>query len=236
MLSFFDFCKKKNKLRVPSPLGDRILTFCLDRDNEQVTGGGRRSPHILYTRQSDVEAEIFSHGFTADVLMSALSLDRATAQSVIRNLGDWRFELASSWRGWIELCCLAKSLSARCDVGFGHESSINQGKYGPTDAALEASARSRVVARSRLTAERTQATEKRIALKIATAYSSGTPQDLLKGKWLPAFLEHKMKMHFAGAPIAWNGFTSTIKALMIHTIDYSDGWANPYRLRLESHI
>lgn len=236
VLSFFDFCKKANKLRVSSPLGDRVLTFCLDLDNEQITGGRRRSPHIMYTRLSDVEAELFAHGITADVLMSALSLDRATAQSVIDNLGNWRLELASSWRGWIELCCLAKSLGARCDIGFGHESSINQEKYGPVDATLEAAARSRVIAKSRLTIDQTRAAEKRIAVKVASVYSSGSPQDLLKGKWLPSFLEYRLRMHFATAPIAWQGFTSTIKALTIHTINYSEGWASPYRLRLEANI
>ncbi|WP_439948317.1 hypothetical protein [Streptomyces sp. BBFR109] len=236
VLSLFDYCKTRKSLRVASPLGEKALTFCLDRDNEQITGGGRRSPHILYTRKSDVEAEIFSHGLNDDVLMSTLSLDRSTAQTVVKSLGDWRLELAHSWRDWIELCCLAKRLGAKCDVGFGSESTINRPKYGVTDPALAAAARARVIARSSLPHVEVVSHERLIATRITAVYARGNPRDLLKGKWIPAFLESKIRSHFGKAPVSFNGFSTAIKVILVHALDYSAAWATPYRQRLEANL
>lgn len=236
VLSFFDYCKKRGSLRVSSPLGDKALTFCLDRDNEQITGGGRRSSHILYTRKSDVEAEMFSHGISAELLMSALSLDRSTAQTLIKDLGDWRLELATNWREWIELCCLAKRLESKCDVGFGSESTINVPKYGPTDPGLASAARMRITTRSPLNRAQISSHEQIIKAKISAVFTKGTPGDLLKGKWLPSFLESRIRIHFGKSPVSFNGFSTSIKALLVHSLDYSATWAEPYRKHLEKNL
>lgn len=236
VLSFFDFCKRRKALRIPSPQGDRVLTFCLDRDNEQITGGGRRSPHILYTRSSDVEAEILSQGLDEDLMMSSLSLDRSTAQGVVKSLGDWQLEFALSWREWIELCCLAKSLKSRCDVGFGTESTVNNPKYGPADANLVAAARTRVLSRSRLSPIQTPAVEVKVASKLARVYTNGNPRCLIKGKWMPAFLHYKVRQYFGQSPVSFGSFVSSITTLMVHSIDYSAKWADCYRRRLEVNL
>ncbi|MGA5181321.1 hypothetical protein ACPCBF_16280 [Streptomyces pseudogriseolus] len=234
VLSFFDYCKRKQSLKLGSPLGDRVIFFCLDRDNEQITGGGRRSPHILYTQSSDVEADIFAHGFSEDVVMSALSLDRWNAKKVVSHLGDWRMELASIWREWIELCCLAKSLEARCDVGFGRESSINIDKYGPVDQSLLSSARARVKQKSKLSPSDTSSIEAKIAVKIKEVYARGDARKLLKGKWIPHFLAWKLKIFFGSTPVAMQGFEASIGRIAMHSIDYDAHWVRVHHRRIEA--
>ncbi|MEU5047378.1 hypothetical protein [Streptomyces griseorubiginosus] len=233
VLSFFDHCKKSQSLRLSSPSGDRLLFFCLDRDSEQITGGGRRSPHILYTHNSDVEADIFAHGISEDVVMSSLSLDKWTAQKTLSYLGDWRLELAVLWRDWIELCCLAKALGSRCEVGFGRESGINLDKYGPADQALVAAARAKVRSRSKLTPSETSKIEAKIAAKIASTYARGDARRALKGKWIPNFLAWKLKGYFGATPVAMQGFEASIGRLVMHSIDYSGQWVAVYHKRIE---
>ncbi|WP_133169219.1 hypothetical protein [Streptomyces sp. MH60] len=236
VLSFFDHCKRGRSLQLSSPLGDRLLFFCLDRDNEQISGGGRRNPHILYTQNSDVEADIFAHGISEEVMMSSLSLDRWTARKALGYLGDWRLELAVLWREWVELCCLAKALDARCDVGFGRESSINPDKYGIVDPALAAAARARVRRRSKLPPSETSKVEAKVAVKISSAYATGDARRTLKGKWIPNFLAWKLKCHFGENPVAMQGFEVSIGRLVMHSIDYSGKWVAFYHKRIEAML
>ncbi|MEH0528151.1 hypothetical protein QBA75_13445 [Streptomyces stelliscabiei] len=236
VLSFFDHCKERNSLKLSSPLGDRLIFFCLDKDSEQITGGGRRNPHILYTQNSDVEADIFSHGISEEVMMTCLSLDKWTARKALAYLGDWRLELAVLWREWVELCCLAKALGARCDVGFGRESSINLDRYGAVDQSLASAARTRVRSRSKLTPSETSLVEAKIAARIDAVYAKGDARRVLKGKWIPNFVAWKLKNHFGATPVAMQGFDVSVGRLVMHSIDYSGRWVAVYHKRIEAML
>ena len=232
LLSLFEYCKSQGKLRYSTPLGEKSFAFCLDRDNENVTGGLKRSGHLIYTRLNDVESEIFSQPLNERVIMASLSIDRDSARRFLWALGDWRLDLSNAWKEWIELCCLAKAIGARTDVGFSKESIINGDRYGKMDAAAAASARARVLSRSNFDATRTMAIEKRVSDKIGKIYATGDPRTLLHGKWLSKFLAYRAKDYFAGKPVAFQYFEGAVTRVHLYSLDYSAPWVDYYREKL----
>lgn len=198
-LAYYDYCRANRKLTQSNSKGTRSIAFFIDRDCQQVTGGMRRSPHVIYTRAADVEAEIFSDAHEVAALAMAASLDMPTAIELKESLGDWRSDLATDWRKWIELCYLAEAVRAR-SRGFG--SPTSRIHTGPRHRTLDPMALAGVeaeIARTTLLppAEYTK-THTRIMGKINKIYLSGQQAGLLNGKWLPAQLTMAVEDFFEG--------------------------------------
>ena len=158
----------------------------------------RRSAHVIYTILADVEAQIFADADQAEAIASAASLDVVTAQVVVNDLGHWRRDLADSWRPWIEECCVAEAVRARCWVGFGALASrVHTGRRHRTlDGAALAAARMVVAATSLFTGAEYTARRNKVMLKLDRVYSAGRQASLLKGKWLPAQLTFAVSDYF----------------------------------------
>jgi hypothetical protein len=88
VLDFFEHCKIAGKLVQRNKGGYRSIAFVVDRDTQQITGGMRRSPHVIYTFYADVEAHIFAESNEAEALAAAASLDSTSAADLLRSLGD----------------------------------------------------------------------------------------------------------------------------------------------------
>ncbi|MEU8710984.1 hypothetical protein [Streptomyces sp. NPDC048663] len=237
VVEHYEYFKSKGHLSFStSSNGKNSMAFMLDRDNEDITGGRKRSKHVIYTDMCDVEAEAFAHGDNSKSLALALSLDSSTAEQLNKSLGDWIGNLAVIWRAWIEWCCIAKATGARCQVGFGRESTINTPKYGPLDPLILASESQIVQAKARCGS--TEFTRKKdlILQKISRLHANGRAGRTVKGKWLPFYLEYLVAQYFGSTPYAHKGFTSFVARAYLGTCDFRAEWANYYRSRLEGLI
>lgn len=239
-LSLYDYCRRVNRLTQRNSKGSRSICFFVDRDGQQITGGMRRSPHVVYTKLADSEAHIFSNSDETEALAAAASLDRQTVEDLVRHIGDWKRDLATSWRPWIEECYVAEAVRSRCGVGFGPATSqVHTGTTSRTlDPAALAAARKAVKDTALITGSKYDAIRTKILGKIAKVYALGNQASLLKGKWLPAQLMYCVASYFDTLDLrdSWNksSFRTSVIYCYLSYLDTSTTNIRELRGALES--
>jgi hypothetical protein len=235
VLSLYDYCRRSKKLTQRNSNGLRSICFFVDRDSQQITGGMRRSPHVIYTKLADAEAHIFSDSDEAEALATAASLDRQTAEELARSIGDWKRELADSWRPWIEECYVAEAVRSRCWVGFGSATSrVHTGGGARTlDTTALAAARQAVKDSALIAGSSYDAARNRVLHKIAKIYESDNQVSLLKGKWLPIQIANCVSGYFEklGTPDGWNKGSFKTSALYCYLAHLDTSAINIRQLR-----
>ncbi|MFF5334145.1 hypothetical protein [Streptomyces sp. NPDC013181] len=234
VLAHFEYFKSVGKLTVHSSIGKHSIAFMVDRDNDDMSGGKKRSPHVIYTDMFDVEAEVFVHGSDEEALAVIFSLDKASAGQLARDLSGWVADLANTWKEWITLCVVAKAAGAGCDVGFGRESWVNNPKYGTAEAVKLAAAEKKVATSARRNPSEYNSISARVRKRINSCYTKGNAHRLVKGKWLAPYLVHRVKLHFGEAPVGYRGAEEYVARAYLATCDFREKWATHYRNRLES--
>lgn len=217
VIAFYEYCKDEQKLVQSNSGGRRAMCFFVDRDTQHITGGKKRSPHVVYTVLADVEAHAIMDADQVDSLASAASLDRATARLLATGIRGWATDLADIWRPWIEECYVAEGTRARCWVGFGSVSSrIHSGAR--CDALVKeklAHARTEIARTTLLSAALYKIRRREILAKVDKVYATGGQASLLKGKWLPTVLARRVGAFFAStdSPDGWN--SESFKAVLV---------------------
>jgi hypothetical protein len=227
VLSFYDYCRQAKKLIQRNSGGPRAICFFVDRDGQQITGGMRRSPHVVYTKLADSEAHIFSDSDEIEALATAASLDRRTTEDLIGYLGDWKVALADSWRPWIEECYVAEAVRSRSWVGFGPASSLVHDGANARILNVEALAAARKAVRDTalIAGPKFEAERNKILRRIGVIYESGDQSSLLKGKWLPTQLTYCVRDYFdsIGSSDGWNkaSFNTSVTYCYLAHLDIS---------------
>lgn len=212
----------------------KCVAFCVDHDNQHIIDSLSSSSSLVYTQYRDVEAEVFFRGDEIEALGIALGIDRARASLLVAQLGDWRNELALNWREWIQLCCLAQAVRARCFVAASQPSAVNDAKYGPVDPGKVARARQTVLAASQFTASRTTEIEDLIVARVDHSYTSQSMSLLVRGRWLPAYLAWRIKQVATTVDILRLIVgEKALAALFLATLGAGGDWAQYFSGRFE---
>lgn len=236
-IAFYEYCSRQGRLNQQNSTGRKHLAFIVDRDAQQLTGGMRRSRHVVYTYYADAEAHIFAESDEMEALAVAVSLDKAIAVDLLTFLGDWRSALADAWRPWIELCCLAIVVRSRTWVGFGKAESLVHD--GPLKRNLNAekfnNAMSAVRATSLFAGQDFDSLYRDLMEKIDLDYRRGNGALLLKGKWLPVQLTLMVGKYFTD-PNDWDevGFRESIRRCYAANLILTGPGTTQMRRKLES--
>lgn len=202
------------------------IGFIMDRDCDPELGYSRIHDFILYTHHYDVEAEIFAFSDLAATLMLALHLSPSEGRAVAAKLQTWRLDLARLWELWIAMCCMQRSCEGNSGIGFSRPSVINIDKYGEIDSLLLADAIEQLANAFGAPSE-----EMEIQLKLRVEELRSTSSDwavrVLKGKWLPAYLAHRVeKLGYSGKNV--RGMPQKVTQLALSTLDFNAEWADRY--------
>jgi hypothetical protein len=237
IISFYEYCSHAGRLNQQNSIGRKHLAFIVDRDAQNLTGGVRRSRHIIYTYYADAEAHIFAESDEVESLALAASLDSATARNLLAYLGDWREDLARAWRPWIELCCLAGAARSRTWVGFGKaESLIHDGHmHRALDSEKFDRAVQAVQDTSLFRGEEFDSIRKNLLEKIEEIYQRSDGASLLKGKWLPGQLAMLVKEYFSDSN-DWDetGFRESVRRCYGANLLFNGPGAKQMHNKLES--
>lgn len=205
--------------------GKRSVLFVLDRDYDDLTGQLAVSRHLLYTRTTDVEAEIVINGDPVRAAATAFSLPRSVVDSLLPARGfDLAQNLANHWRDWIELGVSA----ACCAIGgarYSQVSKIHAGIFGALDSAALQKAQQQTVP----TAGPDLTRHQEAMLQIDDLYAAGLGALLVKGKWLPTYIHHLVTSGLPASTPVSSVPHATITKIYLETVDFGDSWATYYR-------
>ncbi|WP_319452494.1 MULTISPECIES: hypothetical protein [unclassified Mycobacterium] len=229
ILKVYEGMKQESRLVQRTKTARKVTAFMLDRDVENIVGGSRRNPHILYTNGYDVESDILHNGDDALALSTATGLAPTDARSLAQKLGDWRSQAAHEWREWILLCCIAKVLGIQSKASFGRNVVSND------DLASVQACRAHLKTASGLSDAAFDELEERLETKIATAFRVKRTYTLLKGKWLPAYLRRRIEAELGGKDHCdLANFETRVVSNYVASLDCTQPWAQRYRDGWES--
>lgn len=226
VLGLFDDTKRAGALTQRNNTGPTVLMFALDRDHDFVVGGTRRSDHVVYTDNADIEADAFAHGDDASALALALSLTRNQGERLVASLGNWMEDLAVAWRDWLTLCCCAASVGAYCGLHVSKPSWINSSHYGAVEAGKMQAARTQIGRKATFSGDRTTR-QRLITRRVDKYFESANGRALLKGKLLSEYLLHRVTSSAPpSASIDTSTFKYTVVTAYLSTVDFSAPWAS----------
>lgn len=167
------------------------VVFFLDRDDDEYLGQLVNDPHVVYTRNADIEADVVYYCSLPKVLSKTFSLTREEAAFVSSEKA--MNQLAEKWSEWISLR-LAAGECKWSDLRFSQPSKINSPIFGPVDDEKVHDVCSRIelecpnawppaVEKARKT--------------VHAALESNSGAHLVKGKWLANYVINETRRKYA---------------------------------------
>ncbi|WP_285320218.1 hypothetical protein [Pseudarthrobacter sp. lyk4-40-TYG-27] len=229
LLDLYTFYEKNGTLSFSTKRGSKFLVFFLDRDYDEFGAGLQSSPHIVYTYGTDVEAEIFRRGRLSQALATALHLTTRESVDLEARIGNFRLDLATSWKEWIKLCIASVPLRSRCEVRPSSGSLVNQEKYGPLDSVEYERLKGRLIETS--VVDDPELALETVMDKIDRCFIDLEIHKLLKGKWIAAYIEHKIVELHQPSNNQLKSFTPILTSAMLDSITF-DSLATHHHRRL----
>lgn len=226
----FELFREKGWLKQSNSQLTQRVGFFLDRDFEHLTGSATVSPHVIYTLAADVEAEIALHGRLANATGSAYSLTSEQVQKAIPD-DDLMTTLAFLWRSWIRLLITAEAFGVSVpNVHHAGLSKVNTGSFG-TEIPEEIRRIGDELQKAVGGADASMRIDSKVA-EVDRIFESGQGRTLVKGKWIAAFIHHRVTRLLADEVIQSNVSGSTVFAASLETIDFGASWTTKYRDKL----
>ncbi|GAA1791015.1 hypothetical protein GCM10009748_27290 [Agromyces lapidis] len=197
------------------------MSFFLDRDDDDFGSALVQSDHVIYTKHSDIEAEIFANGDAYRAVATAFGLAYADVRRVGERVGEPLSALATLWRDWIRLRLIAMACDTGAGARFAQTSKIHAGAYGTLDdRALES-----------LTKELSKGVDQakwetdlaRVDAHINAAFVTSQQGTLVKGKWIAGYLRYVVKAGLPDEQIRTNVRDHSIIVACLSSIDFDGG-------------
>lgn len=210
--------------------GKVSISFFVDRDDDEYTGKLLNNYHVVYTKHSDVEAEIFAYGNAYRSAAATLGLPYGLVRELADETGSPLDALASIWREWIRL----RLVSAACEVNngarFGQPSQIHDHPYGPlNEAAAEEVLRGLA---ARVDDGQWAVELARVDEYLGSVFGENRQSALVKGKWVAGYLRHLIEARLPDERMRAKFSDHAVVTTCLESISFSDPWIEYYRERV----
>lgn len=202
------------------------VVFFLDRDDDEYLGQLVNEPHVVYTRNADIEAEIVYHSSLPTVLSRTFSLPRAEASDVSSE--KVMNQLANRWSEWISLR-LASGECKWSDTRFAQPSQINSGTYGPVNDDLVRKICSRVVAARPDTWPPALEQARR---HVHQSIRRNEGARLIKGKWVANYVVHLARQKYGQERKLPSVSGAQLMSACAMSVDFDRAWIS-YKSQLQ---
>jgi hypothetical protein len=229
LLDLYGFYEKNGTLKFTTKRGSKFLVFFLDRDYDEFGAGLHSSPHIVYTYGTDVEAEIFRRGRLSQALATTLHLTTTESVDLEARIGNFRLNLALLWKEWIKLCIASVPLRSRCEVRPSSGSLVNQENYGTLDLVEYERLKGRLIDTS--VVDNPEIVLDAVVGQVNECFNTLEIHKLLKGKWIAAYIEHKVIELHQPSNNQLRSFTPVLTSAMLDSIRF-DSLATHHHRRL----
>lgn len=221
-MKLFKSLEATSRLQQENSAGKVDIVMMLDADDDSFAGMQLRHSNIIYTKNADVEAEIFVNADVREVVSSFLSIPRALVAEAIPD--DPVRSLAIAWREWI--CLRLASFGVKNSPGrFATSSRIHA---GPKHELVHEEFAS-ICADMEKSDPEWQLRYERATEHFDSQVSHGDARTLVKGKWLPSYLFGRVRDFVPVDYVLPKIDVGSMTAGCISTVDYDGVWDSYYK-------
>lgn len=229
ILKMFNFFESNEMLVQHNSHGSRRIGFMLDRDYDHLAEVGRSNPHLIYTKNSDVEAEILLNGDLIRATATTYWIGDSDVGRIIPDQEELLSELAIKYRDWITLLVLAVKYNVATHVHHARVSKVNVDEFGPVDPASVSRALNAIKA-----CLDTDSAEEQVASvyqDVNAIFESGQERSLLKGEWIASFIKYLIdhQQHFR---VRTNTQRDSLLSTCCETLEFTEPWIEHFHDRL----
>jgi hypothetical protein len=235
LLEFFNQLRRSGKLLETFKGQRHAVLFFLDKDIDDLTGRGLRSPHLVYTQAYDLEGDVYRAGDLAEALGATCSVSPDSVRAAMSPL-DWREQATLLWQDWVELCVAAQLVRARGVVNFGVTSRVNVPPVATADQNLVQQYEQMIVTGCPLSTADAAVALQRARRRVSRLYASGSSHRVFKGKWFGEIIQQFAVATFGASCTRVAGFSERLVGHMAQSADYDAPWARHYRAPVASML
>ena len=229
LLGWFDYLKLANALINTSIGNTSVSLIFLDKDVDDFRRIIRKSSHIVYTVQYDVEGHVFAEGDIFEAIAAAASVDPKTVAETLGKAGDCRLEAAEAWKEWVKICLFTAIHKVDGIPNFGAESPLNKPRCAPANLTEFQTYVQLLQTKARFTDKQFTRAFKQLSLMVDRSYSDGTYGRIFKGKWYPKILEDRLTPIWAQRSINAQGVAHSLTGHVAQTLDFDAPWAEHFK-------
>ncbi|MGA1813320.1 hypothetical protein VH571_13155 [Frondihabitans sp. 4ASC-45] len=227
LLAFFSNLRRKKQLVVDFKGQKSGTLFFLDKDLDDLLRKQKRSPHVVYTRSYDIEAEVFREGDIVDAVAALCSLD-PTAVQARQQPTDWRHLALNSRRDWVDYCVAAKTHPSLNLTSYSNVSLMHSKGQLQTDPLKVATISARLAAECSTAGLSLTQVKLKAARQVSRSYASSGGYEVFKGKWFPEVIHTLAVSHFPVEAGRVTSFKSRLAGHMAQSMSMQAPWVQHY--------
>lgn len=233
LLAFHDHLRRRRALR--SVLGGKAThaVFFLDKDIDDILRRRRRGPHLVYTRNYDIQNDVFRDGWLLQGVAAASSIDPGVLTPLLGDGRRWCRQAAERWRDWVILCIVAACLRINHQCNYRVVSQVQCEDTGAPDPRKVAQMKASMLAKSGVDAATFERSFQSVERRVRRIYGAGEQDRVFKGKWYAAAMDEDLARACGQDGYDRKGFVSRVTAAIAATLSAEDGWARDYCGRVE---
>jgi hypothetical protein len=163
-------------------LGGKEISFCVDKDVDDLLGMLQQSPSVIYTPLNSVENHLVRGADLDKAVSVVLSVTTQTAQNELQGFQELRC-LARQWKEWVIFCVMATRLRVQKIGTFTRPSPLNVPAHAAADQALVTSEFGALWHRSALPRAAFDAELQATTSLVENLITNNRFDEVFKGKW-----------------------------------------------------
>jgi len=205
------------------------VVFCLDKDLDDFRCRTVSDPHVVYTQNADVEAEIFHNADIARAISFSHGIGASVAAKIVAGDKPLPERLSGLWSDWIRIRLLAIACNYSASDRFGQPSAVNNENFGSVDTSKVSSMLSAI--EKSVSVEEWEEANREVNSFLAALWCSGLRSSLISGKHISEFIVYLTSV------ISEEFIRSKIKSQEIiisclARLDFSGSWTEHYHKQL----
>jgi hypothetical protein len=239
LLGYYDYLRIRSKLASTLAGKRTVVMICLDKDLDDLTRTLRRSNHVIYTENFDVESYLFRFGDLVVACSAAAELDPQDTQRALAPVAQWPSRVSSDWVDWVIISVF--EITTGCTVCGNYSRCpppINPA--GPVDQALLASHLTQLQQVSNLPNLRFRRRFARIRKSVLRLFAEGNQDRVFKGKWYAWLMARDLRNAYPARDIDFDALESRLPTHLVQSLNFDAAWADPlvhrFSLPIQTHL
>ncbi|MDV6211781.1 hypothetical protein R3Q08_26295 [Rhodococcus erythropolis] len=233
VIKLFNIMRENDWLEQENRRGKVSTIFFLDKDVDDFQSKTISDPHVIYTKNADVEAEIFHYCDLNQAISISHGIGKGPSGRVLAGSETVPERLAAHWENWIRLRLLAIACEFSGSARFGQPSHLHEASFGKLIPDTEEEIRDNI-RRSCASEETWLAANDRVDEFIAELKSDNRFSSLVSGKHLAHYLIHLTELALKDVVVRTRITAQEVTISCFANLNFEDDWSKYYQSKLEN--